>query len=266
MELQLWKEFLLPYELAVEELMVKFRHIAKEYRDMGLFSPIENVLGRVKKISSIIEKSYRKGIPLERLEEEMDDIAGIRIMCQFVEDIERVVEIIRERTDMSIIKEQDYINNTKASGYRSYHLTVEYEVQTINGRKKLLVEIQIRTLAMNFWAVIEHSLQYKYRAQMPEHIKERLLASANAVVSLDAEMSSIRDEVMEAQHAFREKANLVESIFTNLENLHKVVDDERILKLQQEFYQLYQNSDLDLLIQFNQRLDEMVQKTSVQDL
>lgn len=266
MELQLWKEFLLPYELAVEEIMVKFKHIAKEYRDMGLFSPIESVHGRVKKISSIIEKAYRKGISLDRLEEQMDDIAGIRIMCQFVEDIERVVEILRERTDMKILKEQDYINNIKSSGYRSYHITVEYEVQTIYGRRKLLVEIQIRTLAMNFWAVIEHSLQYKYRAQMPERINERLLASAEAVFSLDAEMSSIREDVMAAQHAFREKANLVESIFANLENLHKVVDDENILNLQQEFYRLYQSGDLDQLVQFNKRLDKMVQKSCVQDL
>ena len=165
MEIQLWREILNPYELAVKELTVKFEHLIHEHRDRGLYSPIEQVVGRVKAISSILEKAQKKKIGIDEIEEKLEDIAGIRIICQFVEDIQKVVEIIRGRTDMSVKSEKDYITNMKDSGYRSYHMIVYYEVQTLSGGKRIQVEIQIRTLAMNFWSTIEHSLQYKYRSE-----------------------------------------------------------------------------------------------------
>lgn len=101
----------------------------------------------------------------------MQDIAGLRVMVQFVNDVKEVVEILRKRQDMRIIQERDYITHRKASGYRSYHVVVEYMVDTISGAKTILAEIQIRTLAMNFWATIEHSLNYKYQGDFPEEIK-----------------------------------------------------------------------------------------------
>ena len=104
----------------------------------------------------------KKGIGFDRLEEEIEDIAGIRIICQFVEDIEKVAVLIRRRYDMVVIEKKDYLANHKSSGYRSYHMIVWYTVETINGPKQIHVEIQIRTMAMNFWATTEHSLQYKY--------------------------------------------------------------------------------------------------------
>jgi putative GTP pyrophosphokinase len=142
---------------------------------------------------------------MNRLEEEMSDMAGMRIMCQFVEDIPLVVEILRRRNDMRIIQERDYITNRKASGYRSYHLVIEYPVQMLEGEKKLLAEIQIRTLSMNFWATIEHSMNYKYKGQIPEDIQKRLFRAAEAAYQLDEEMSSIRGEIQEAQHLFNRK-------------------------------------------------------------
>ena len=189
MEIQLWKEILSPYEQAVDELLLKFKHIIKDYRSQGMYSPIENVTGRVKRISSILDKMQKKHIPMDHIVEEMDDIAGIRIMCQFEEDIYKVVEIIRNRKDMTIREEKDYITNVKASGYRSYHIILNYDVYTIKGLQTIQAEIQIRTMAMDFWATIEHSLQYKYRHNMPEHIREKLLNAANATVALDKEMS-----------------------------------------------------------------------------
>jgi len=158
MEIQLWREILDPYVLAVDELVVKFNHIIDEYRKMGDYSPIEQVNGRVKTISSILEKAQKKNIALDNMEEEIEDIAGIRIICQFVEDINKVVEIIKKRTDMTVKSEKDYIAHMKSSGYRSYHLIIYYNVQTLTGTKQIQAEIQIRTLAMNFWATIEHSL------------------------------------------------------------------------------------------------------------
>ena len=103
---------------------------------------------------------------------------------------------------MTIIQERDYINNMKASGYRSYHVIIEYPVDTINGQKTVLAEIQIRTLAMNFWATIEHSLNYKYQGEFPDEIKKRLETTAKIALELDEEMRKIREDIREAQLLF----------------------------------------------------------------
>ena len=132
----------------------------------------------------------------------MQDIAGLRIMCQFTDDIYEVVRLIRLRKDMRVVQERDYITNQKESGYRSYHLIIEYPVQLVTGEKKIFAEIQIRTLAMNFWATIEHSLNYKYQGEFPQEINERLRKASEAASLLDEEMSEIREEIQEAQHLF----------------------------------------------------------------
>ena len=119
-----WKNFLVPYEQAVDELKVKIRSIRKEYRKRNEYSPIEFVTGRVKEVSSILEKANKFQIPVNRIGYELEDIAGLRIMCQFVDDIDRVVEILRERKDMQILYEKDYVRNVKQSGYRSYQWMV----------------------------------------------------------------------------------------------------------------------------------------------
>lgn len=255
MEIQLWREILTPYELAVSELLVKFNHIIKEYRIREEYSPIEQVSGRVKRISSILEKAHKKDIPIEKITDEIEDIAGIRIICQFVEDIYKVVDIIKGRSDMKVIQEKDYITNMKPSGYRSYHVIVTYNVETMEGTKPIYVEIQIRTLAMNFWATIEHSLQYKYRYNIPEHIRERLNASSEAIIKLDEEMSSIHDEIMDAQSSFIIQANVVSEILTNIQNLYKVANKKEVLKIQDEFFQIYKENDLEQLMQFAKQLD-----------
>ena len=131
MEIQLWREILAPYQLAVDELVVKFNHIIRESRTRGTYSPIERVEGRVKDLSSILNKMQKKDVNMNDLEEKIKDIAGIRIICQFVEDIYRVVEIIDDRSDMRILEKKDYIKNVKNTGYRSFHLIVEYEVNTL---------------------------------------------------------------------------------------------------------------------------------------
>ena len=124
MAIQNWKNFLMAYEQAVDELKVKLRSIRKEYRRRNEYSPIEFVTGRVKEVSSILEKANKFEIPLDRLEQEMEDIAGIRIMCQFVDDIDKVVELLRVWIDMQILYEKDYVSNVKSCGYRSYHVII----------------------------------------------------------------------------------------------------------------------------------------------
>ncbi|CAM2931925.1 GTP pyrophosphokinase [Dellaglioa algida] len=197
-----WKYFFRPYEQAVSEMKIKMRGLRKQFTGIGQHSPIEFVTSRVKTVDSILEKIERRQISEERLETDMQDIAGIRIMCQFVDDIYQVVDLLRSRNDMTVVEERDYITNKKASGYRSYHIVLKYPVQMINGEKNVLVEIQIRTLAMNFWATIEHSLNYKYQGEFPSQLNARLERAAEAAFKLDTEMSEIREEIQEAQHLF----------------------------------------------------------------
>jgi len=199
-----WEEFLEPYRQAVDELKIKFRAMRRQFEIEGTHSSIEFVTGRVKPVPSIIDKAKRKNLPPAELDK-LYDIAGVRIMCPFVEDIWNVVNLLRNRNDFTIVEEKDYISHKKESGYRSYHVIILYPVQTIHGEKKVLAEIQIRTLAMNFWATIEHSLSYKYQEQIPEEIAFRLRRAAEAAYLLDEEMSQIREEIREAQKDFTEK-------------------------------------------------------------
>lgn len=241
-----WKKLLIPYEHAVEELKVKFKSIRNELRTLGEYSPIEFVTGRVKKVSSILEKAQKLNISIDEIEEKMEDIAGIRIMCQFVEDIYTVVDYIRERDgkDIEIVYEKDYINNYKDSGYRSYHVIVKYPIQTALGSKKILTEIQIRTLAMNFWATIEHSLKYKYEHRIPEHINDRLKKAADAAFRLDQEMSEIRHEIRQAQKLFEVKSNTVSDILHNIQLLYLTGKVTEASEFQDQFNELWHKKDV----------------------
>lgn len=200
-----WDLFLAPYKQAVDELKIKLKGMRGQFELEASHSPIEFVTGRVKPIASILDKARRKNILIEEIENDMQDIAGLRMMCQFVDDIKTVVKLLRSRKDFEIVEERDYINQKKESGYRSYHVVIRYPVQTINGEKVILAEIQIRTLAMNFWATIEHSLNYKYSGRIPEQIKNRLLRASEAAYRLDEEMSLIRGEIQEALVYFSRK-------------------------------------------------------------
>ncbi|HEO2076350.1 TPA: GTP pyrophosphokinase family protein [Streptococcus agalactiae] len=197
-----WETFLEPYIQTVGELKIKLRGIRKQFRKQNRHSPIEFVTGRVKSVESIQEKMVLRGISEENLAQDLQDIAGLRIMVQFVDDVDEVLALLRKRHDMTVVQERDYITHMKSSGYRSYHVVVEYPVDTIDGQKKVLAEIQIRTLAMNFWATIEHSLNYKYQGDFPEEIKQRLEKTAKIALELDEEMRKIREDIREAQLLF----------------------------------------------------------------
>lgn len=200
-----WTTFLVPYHQAVDELKVKLRGMRKQYEIEKQYSPIELVTGRVKPVASILSKADRKGIPLDQIDERLQDIGGIRIVCQFVDDIYTIVKLLYARRDFEVIEQKDYLKEKKSSGYRSFHLIIRYPVATIHGEKFVLVEIQIRTLAMNFWAINEHSINYKYSGEIPQQIQMRLQRAAEAAFQLDEEMAKIREEVQEAQLIFHKK-------------------------------------------------------------
>ena len=219
MAIQNWKDFLTPYDQAVSELKVKLRSIRKEFRRKNEYSPIEFVTGRVKEVSSILEKANKYSIPVDRIQYEMEDIAGIRIMCQFVDDIDTVVNIIRNRKDMQVLYEKDYVSNVKPSGYRSYHVVIRYPINMADGQKDILAEFQIRTLAMNFWATIENSLNYKYKKNLPKDIQLKLKRAADAAFTLDEEMLEIKDEIKDAQTLFEVKSDIISTIMNSILNL-----------------------------------------------
>ncbi len=255
-----WKATLIPYEQTVSELKVKLKSIRKEFRELNQYSPIEFVTGRVKRVSSILEKAKRREIPLDQIETLMEDIAGLRIMCQFSDDIYTVVDLLNKRDgqDLTIVYQKDYVKYPKPSGYRSYHMIIKYPVQTAFGPKEVLAELQIRTLAMNFWATIEHSLNYKYKSNIPEEIKERLKKSAVAAAALDDEMTEIRKEVINAQLLFELKSNLVSDITKNIRVLMVAGRTDEAMQFQLKFEKLWKNGTIEEIEDLLQEIKEVL--------
>jgi putative GTP pyrophosphokinase len=258
-----WDKFLLPYTQAVEELKIKFKSLRKSFKGLEEYSPIEFVTGRVKKISSIIEKLDRRDMSIENAAE-LEDIAGIRIMCQLVDDISTVVELIRSRNgkDLEIIEERDYTTNTKDSGYRSYHVIVKYWVYSSVGENEILAEIQIRTLAMNFWATVEHSLNYKFDKNIPENIVERLKKAAEAAFQLDMEMSQIKDEIIDSQKLFMSESALTEKILYKIHILYLNSNYKNVDLLRKDFYNTKRNGNIEDLKKLNDRIDSLLEELS----
>ncbi len=257
-----WQEFLIPYQQAVDEIVLKFTSLKEQYAKIGEYSPIESVYGRVKSVSSILEKVHNYGVDIEALEDTIQDIAGIRIMCQFEEDIYEVVELIKQRNDqdMEIIRVKDYLHEAKPSGYKSYHLILRYPVFTVSGYQSILVEVQIRTMAMNFWSIIEHSLKYKYKENIPEVVKERLINAANAVYAVDREMSSIRSEIQNAQRLFGLKSSSVTSIIDNIGYLYKLNQGDKASEYERIFDELFAQEDIIQLILLRKEIEIEVNK------
>lgn len=193
-----WQSFLLPYELAVGGFIIKLESMRKEFLLKNVHNPIEIVSGRVKSVSSILEKADRLNIEFNKIPEGIYDIAGIRITCKYLDDVYQVYELLKLRKDIDIFLVKDYIKDPKPSGYRSLHLIAKYNVETVNGQVPINIEFQVRTHAMHLWASIEHSLKYKYYRQIPEEIQERLIEASKIVADLDSEMSKIKQAIKDA--------------------------------------------------------------------
>lgn len=200
-----WERFLQPYELAIEGFILKIEGIKTQFRLANQYCPIEIVSGRVKSPASILDKAIRLGVDLNRIDEKLYDIGGVRITCKYLEDVYKVGELLKNRSDIEILEIRDYIKNPKKSGYRSLHYICRYYVETIEGTIPVSLEFQIRTHAMHFWASIEHSLKYKFQKQIPEELKERLISASLAAKALDDEMTSIHDTICEIDKVNGEK-------------------------------------------------------------
>jgi len=192
------KELLMIYEWGYRTLMTKLDIIQEDYENFHKNNPIDHIRGRIKAPESIAEKLNRLGLPLttKKAREFILDIAGIRIICPFARDIYELVELMHNMPDLKILSEKDYVKQPKKSGYRSYHLNIEVPVFHSGRTDYVTIEVQIRTEAMNFWATLEHELQYKYQGDIPLHLSEELTVSADKIAELDHRMFLIHENIM----------------------------------------------------------------------
>lgn len=196
-EMKPWRDLLLVHKFAVEEIKTKLQILDEEFRNIHDYNPIEHIRYRVKKPNSIMEKLDRLGFEptIENARMHIFDIAGVRIICSFTEDIYRVVELIQSQDDIEVKLIKDYIKNPKPNGYKSLHLHVDIPVYLSSGMVKTRIEIQIRTIAMDFWASLEHKIYYKYRNKAPESITNQLKVCANMISTLDERMWAIKTQI-----------------------------------------------------------------------
>lgn len=189
--------FGLVYKFALEEISTKVNILKDEFRLIHDYNPIEHVNTRIKSAESLIKKIQKKNIPfsLEAIKENIRDIAGIRIICSFVSDIYRISEMIQAQSDIEVVEVKDYIKNPKPNGYQSLHIVMKIPVFMSDRVERVFVEIQIRTIAMDFWASLEHKIYYKYNKQIPEHLTKQLKEAADTVAELDRKMEDINNEI-----------------------------------------------------------------------
>ena len=187
------------YNAAVKEMTTKIEIFREDFKLKNKYNPIEHIKNRVKTTESIIGKAKKKNIPLtiDAITTEIKDIAGVRIICSFTEDIYKIAEIIKNNIDMEILEIKDYIKNPKPSGYTSYHMIVNLPVHLTTGIETVVVEIQIRTIAMDFWASLEHKIKYKYNGEVPDYVKNDLKECADKIEHLDKKMLSLYKVVSE---------------------------------------------------------------------
>lgn len=197
------EEFFAQYSCAIMEVETKFKVLNEMFSLKYDGNPIENITTRVKSYDSIIRKVIKKNIPrdLASIEENIHDIAGVRVVCSFVEDIYRLANCLLQQDDITLISKKDYIKNPKPSGYRSLHLIISVPIYLENEKKDVKVEVQLRTIAMDFWASLEHKL--KYKKNLPEEKKDmlsqELIDCANASAELDRRMQSVRNIILKGE-------------------------------------------------------------------
>lgn len=192
-----FQEALMMYTCAIREVKTKLEVLNDEMTVRNQRNPIEMIKSRVKKPVSIVEKLYRKGKPIsvESMIENLDDIAGIRVICSFVDDIYQIASMLTRQDDINLIAVKDYIKNPKPNGYRSYHMIIEIPVFFSDEKRQIRVEVQIRTIAMDFWASLDHQLKYKKEFIDSNDISEELRQCAEIIAQTDERMLSIRRSI-----------------------------------------------------------------------
>ena len=195
-----YKELRMMYACAIKEVQTKFEVLETEFKVRYQRNPIAAIQTRLKSSSSIVEKMIRKGIPfsLENLEAEIHDLAGIRVICSYVDDIYALADALTSQDDITLVEQKDYIRHPKPNGYRSLHLIVSVPVFFSRQKRQIKVEVQIRTIAMDFWASLEHQMKYKREIPDQQHIVAQLKSCAEDIARVDMEMMNIRRRLEES--------------------------------------------------------------------
>ena len=198
-----WKTIIFLYNAALKEVGTKLEILNDEFQHVHQYNPIEYIKRRIKTPESIVKKLKRYGYEstIDNMVNYVNDIAGIRIVCSFTSDIYRMAEMIGKQNDLTVVSVKDYIRHPKESGYKSYHMLVTVPIFLSDRVVDTKVEIQIRTIAMDFWASLEHKIYYKFEGNAPEYISKDLRECAEIVSMLDAKMLSLNEAILEAKAA-----------------------------------------------------------------
>ena len=196
-QLQEYNKLMAYYRCAVMEIETKFNVLNEEFSLQHDRNPINGMMSRLKKFSSIVDKLERKNLPMtiENIEENLNDIAGIRVVCSFPDDVYMLADAFLAQDDITLIKKKDYIANPKPNGYRSLHLIVSVPIFLAHEKRVMKAEIQLRTIAMDSWASLEHQLRYKKDFEFTSYMASELLHCAQLSAELDAKMDALRDMV-----------------------------------------------------------------------
>ena len=200
-----WKSVMFLYDSALKEINTKIEILNNEFVHIYNYNPIEHIKSRLKTPDSIVKKLKRYGfeVTIDNMVEKLSDIAGIRIICSFTSDIYQIAEMITKQSDVTVLYVKDYIKNPKPNGYKSYHMVVTIPIYLTDRPVDTKVEIQIRTIAMDFWASLEHKIYYKFEGNAPAYLQQELKACADVVNMLDVKMFSLNQAILELAEAQR---------------------------------------------------------------
>ncbi len=190
-------DFMLGYKFAIDEITTKINILREDFNSTHEYNPIEHVGSRLKTPESVMEKVQRKKYPmtLAAIRDNILDIAGVRVVCSFISDITVIRDMLAGQEDITVLEERDYITHRKPNGYQSLHLIVSIPVFRSHGTEHIPVEIQIRTIAMDFWASLEHKIYYKYRGEVPPNLRSDLAQAAEVATQLDEKMEALHRQV-----------------------------------------------------------------------
>ena len=202
-----WNTVMLLYESAIKKVRTKVEILNDEFQQVHRYNPIEYIKSRVKTPESIVKKLKKNGhdISIANMIEYCNDIAGVRIVCSFTSDIYQIAEMIGRQTDVTVISIKDYIKNPKPSGYKSYHMLVTIPIYLSDKTVDTKVEIQIRTIGMDFWASLEHKIYYKFEGNAPEYISRDLRECSEIVSMMDTKMLQLNEAIMQTKLEEAEK-------------------------------------------------------------
>lgn len=194
-----WETLMFLYNAALKEINTKIDILNDEFQHIYHYTPIEHIKSRIKTPTSIVNKLKKNGYEtsVENMVKYVNDIAGIRIICSFTSDIYLIADMITKQSDLKVVSVKDYITHPKVSGYQSYHILVTVPIHLTQGIVDTIVEIQIRTIAQDFWASLEHKIYYKFEGNAPDYIRRELQECANIVSNLDRRMLSLNEKIQE---------------------------------------------------------------------